>query len=63
MGKVLSIHGLAILLALAAGTMLAGIVGALLAVPITAVGWTIIKTWSGRQGPGTEPIAATEPVA
>ncbi|WP_426998144.1 AI-2E family transporter [Pseudarthrobacter sp. N5] len=51
MGKVLSIHGLAILLALAAGTMLAGIIGALLAVPLTAVGWTVIKTWSGRDTP------------
>ncbi|WP_081998369.1 AI-2E family transporter [Sinomonas humi] len=48
MGRVLSIHGLAIVLSLAAGTMLAGIVGALLAVPVTAVGWTIIKTWTGR---------------
>lgn len=49
MGKVLSIHGLAILLALAAGTMLAGIVGALLAVPVTAVGWTVLKTLSSRE--------------
>lgn len=48
MGRVLSIHGLAIVLSLAAGTMLAGIVGALLAVPVTAVGWTIIKTFTGR---------------
>jgi putative heme transporter len=60
MGKVLSIHGLAILLALAAGTMLAGVIGALLAVPITAVGWTIIKTWSGRD---TAESAAEEPAA
>ncbi|KHL01316.1 membrane protein [Sinomonas humi] len=52
MGRVLRIHGLAIVLSLAAGTMLAGIVGALLAVPVTAVGWTIIKTWTGRdEGP------------
>ncbi|MEW1808449.1 AI-2E family transporter [Pseudarthrobacter sp. NPDC080039] len=49
MGKVLSIHGLAILLALTAGTFLAGIVGALLAVPITAVGWTVIKTVTGPE--------------
>ena len=48
MGKVLRIHGLAILLALAAGTTLAGLVGALLAVPLTAVGWSIIKIWTGR---------------
>ncbi|GGI01371.1 AI-2E family transporter [Arthrobacter liuii] len=54
MGRVLSIHGLAILLALAAGTFLAGVVGALLAVPITAVGWTVMKTVTGR---GPEPMA------
>jgi predicted PurR-regulated permease PerM len=48
MGKVLSIHGLAILLALAAGSMLSGIIGALLAVPVTAVAWTVVKTWTGR---------------
>lgn len=51
MGKVLRIHGLVILLALAAGTTLAGLVGALLAVPLTAVGWSIIKTWTGRTEP------------
>lgn len=57
MGRVLSIHGLAILLALAAGTILAGVIGALLAVPLTAVGWTVIKTWSGRDDmPGPEPV-------
>lgn len=45
MGKVLRIHGLVILLALAAGSTLAGLVGALLAVPLTAVSWTVVKTW------------------
>ncbi|WP_427004989.1 AI-2E family transporter [Pseudarthrobacter sp. H2] len=54
MGRVLRIHGLAILLALAAGTTLAGIIGALLAVPLTAMGWTVIKTWSGRDAPGAD---------
>lgn len=56
MGKVLHIHGLVILISLAAGTMLAGVIGALLAVPLAAVGWTIIKTWSGRDVPGPELI-------
>ncbi len=65
MGKVLRIHGLAILLALAAGTTLAGLVGALLAVPLTAVGWTIIKVWTGRGTPTTDllPPDAGEPTA
>jgi predicted PurR-regulated permease PerM len=62
MGKVLSIHGLAILLSLAAGTMLAGVIGALLAVPITAVGWTVFKTWSGRDTPESAANAFRERV-
>jgi putative heme transporter len=60
MGRVLSIHGLAILLALATGTMLAGIVGALLAVPLTAVAWTTLKVWSGKSVPGPEPRVDTD---
>ncbi|MDD0858417.1 AI-2E family transporter [Arthrobacter alpinus] len=65
MGKVLHIHGLSILLALAAGTTLAGLIGALLAVPLTAVGWSIIKIWTGRESLATTspdtPAAAVEP--
>lgn len=63
MGKVLRIHGLAILLALAAGTTLAGLVGALLAVPLTAVGWSIIKVWTGRDGPETPAADTTTAVS
>nr|WP_205164026.1 AI-2E family transporter [Arthrobacter roseus] len=48
MGKSLSIHALVILLALTAGTILAGIIGAILAVPITAVAWAVIKVWTGE---------------
>lgn len=63
MGKVLSIHGLVILLALAAGSTLAGLVGALLAVPLTAVGWTVIKTWLEPEFPPAEapPLEPAEP--
>lgn len=61
MGKVLAIHGLAILLALAAGTMIAGVIGALLAVPITAVGWTVIKTVTGREAPGPRFVRTKAP--
>jgi predicted PurR-regulated permease PerM len=61
MGRVLSIHGLAIILALASGTVLAGIIGALLAVPITAVAWAIIKVWTGRGEPA-EPEEPSGPV-
>ena len=58
MGKVLRIHGLVILLALAAGSTLAGLFGALLAVPLTAVGWTILKTWSESETPLPRPMPA-----
>ncbi|MFC4396176.1 MULTISPECIES: AI-2E family transporter [Micrococcaceae] len=63
MGRVLRIHGLVIILALAAGATLAGVIGALLAVPLTAVGWTIYKTLAERDIPGPEPIAPAAPGA
>ena len=44
-GKALALHPLAILLALTAGTIVSGIVGALLAVPIAAVAWAALKEW------------------
>lgn len=46
LGKALSLHPLAILLALTAGTIVAGIIGALLAVPLAAVAWTAVTTWA-----------------
>lgn len=48
MGNALSLHPLIILIALTAGTVLGGLVGAVIAVPLTAVAWAIIKIWSGR---------------
>lgn len=59
LGKALSLHALAILLALTAGTILAGIIGALLAVPIAAVAWTVVKEWN-RDDVGTSPPRVTE---
>ncbi|MCC3284072.1 MULTISPECIES: AI-2E family transporter [Arthrobacter] len=60
MGKTLSIHALVILLALTAGTILAGIIGAILSVPIAAVGWAVIKVWIGEDtgDPAEVPEAA-----
>jgi putative heme transporter len=46
MGRSLRLHGLVILLALAAGVILAGIIGAVLAVPLAAVTWAIIQVWA-----------------
>ncbi|TFC76989.1 AI-2E family transporter [Cryobacterium cheniae] len=43
----LKLHPLVILVALTVGTILGGIAGAVLAVPIVAVGWAMIKVWDG----------------
>ena len=48
MGHTLSVHPLVILLALTAGTILAGIIGAILSVPLAAVTWAGIKAWNGK---------------
>lgn len=55
MAHALNLHALVILLALTMGTVLAGLVGAVLSVPLTAVGWAIIKIWTGRD---TEALVA-----
>ncbi|MFC9919738.1 AI-2E family transporter [Agromyces binzhouensis] len=45
MAQSLKLHPLVVLVALTAGTILGGIAGAVLAVPLTAVGWAIVKVW------------------
>lgn len=45
LGRSLHLHPLAVLLALAAGAILGGIVGALLAVPFTGVAWAVARSW------------------
>jgi putative heme transporter len=52
LGKALSLHPLAILLALTAGTIVAGVIGALLSVPLVAVLWTAVVAW--REEPDEE---------
>lgn len=47
MAQSLKLHPLVILVALTAGTILGGITGAVLAVPIAAVAWAIVKVWNG----------------
>ncbi|WP_142060608.1 AI-2E family transporter [Pseudarthrobacter sp. B4EP4b] len=67
MGKSLQLHALVILMALTAGTILAGIVGAVLSVPLTAVAWAIIQVWTAED-PNLEdmnpnlPPAQSQPV-
>ena len=63
MGKALSLHPLAILLALTAGTILAGIIGAILAVPIAAVAWTAARTWSEEKRTSTAALTRPLPPA
>lgn len=45
LGKSLQLHALVVLLALSAGTILGGIIGTFLGVPIAAVAWAVIKAW------------------
>lgn len=60
MGQALNVHALVILLALTAGTILAGIIGAILAVPLVAVGWAAIKAWNSADGITPADIAEAE---
>lgn len=46
MAQSLNLHPLVILVALTAGTILGGVIGAVLAVPIAAVSWAIVKAWN-----------------
>ncbi|MFJ6537744.1 AI-2E family transporter [Paenarthrobacter sp. NPDC091711] len=62
MGKSLELHALVILMALTAGTILAGIIGAVLAVPIAAVTWAIIQVWTAED-PNLEPMNPDLPPA
>lgn len=64
MGRSLHLHGLVILLALAAGVILAGIIGAVLAVPLAAVAWAVFQVWTHPiPVTGSDPDSGKEPVA
>lgn len=58
MGRTVRLHPLVILLALIVGSIVAGIIGAIVAVPITAVIWDAMKLWDAGED---EPSASTEP--
>ncbi|WP_439692786.1 AI-2E family transporter [Curtobacterium sp. SP.BCo] len=51
MGKTLKLHGLVILIGLTAGTVLAGITGAIISVPLLAAAWGAIQVWDGPDQP------------
>lgn len=59
MARALNLHALVILLALTMGTVLSGIVGAVLAVPLTAAAWAVIKVWTGRSHPELDAVSST----
>lgn len=61
LGRSLSLHPLAILLALTAGTILAGIIGAILAVPFAAVAWMVVSTWREPPPDGEPPEPSADP--
>lgn len=60
MGQTLRLHPLVILIALTIGTILGGIVGALLAVPVAAVGWAITRIVFEHDRPA-DPVAESVP--
>jgi predicted PurR-regulated permease PerM len=60
MAQSLKLHPLVILVALTAGTIVGGIIGAVLAVPIAAVGWSIAKVWN-EPDPGALSPQASRP--
>lgn len=50
LGRSLKLHELVVLLALTVGTVLGGIIGTLLSVPIAAVAWALVKAWNEPLG-------------
>jgi predicted PurR-regulated permease PerM len=64
LGRAVSVHPLAVILGIAAGALTAGIVGALFAVPLIAVGNTVMSSLSGRADAQDPDFAsAANPVA
>lgn len=57
MGNTLHLHGMVVLIALTGGSVLGGIVGALISVPLVAALWAMVKVISGREGPLDDPAA------
>ena len=51
MGHTLQLNGLVVLLALSAGSIVGGIAGAVLAIPLVAVAWRILPVWTDRYEP------------
>ncbi|GAA2400631.1 AI-2E family transporter [Catellatospora methionotrophica] len=63
MGRAVAIHPLAVILGIAAGVVLAGIVGALIAVPLIAILNTAIRSLAGRPQPEPDSVIVKAPPA
>lgn len=63
MARTLSLHALVVLLALTVGTFVGGIFGAILAVPLTAVAWSVIQVWSDTYQSGHDPVLGPDPLS
>ena len=63
MGRTLSLHAIVVLLALAVGTIVGGLFGAILAVPYTAVAWAVIQVWTDRYQAGDDPVLGRDPLS
>ncbi|MFB0834336.1 AI-2E family transporter [Arthrobacter halodurans] len=63
MGRTLSLHALAVLLALTVGTLVGGIFGAILAVPYTALAWTLVQVWTSQYQAGEDPVLGEDPLS
>lgn len=61
MGNALKIHGLTIIVALTVGTILAGVVGAILSVPIVAAGWAVVKIFRDSEALVPPELKGPEP--
>lgn len=62
MARTLSLHPLIVLLALTIGTIVGGIFGAILAVPYTAMAWTLIQIWTEQYQAGDDPVLGRDPL-
>lgn len=62
MGRTLSLHPLIVLLSLTIGTIVGNIFGAILAVPYTAMAWTLIQVWTDRYQTGDDPVLGEDPL-
>lgn len=60
LGRAVSVHPLAVILAIAAGVLTAGVVGALFAVPLIAVSNTVVQYLAGRDDGGPDARAEGE---